>query len=699
MLRIISWIKSLSLKKKILLVLTLAVIIIGAFFVLKKKPAAEYTTAKAALGTLKQTVSETGTVEAPEDLNLSFLASGRLNKILVKEGERVFGGQALAELDYGALSIKKKEAQASLDSANASLDKLISGSTGSEIRVARANVNQAKASYNAAVVDLEKTKNTTAENNRQAQKKVSDLTSSAPTDVTTYEQSVIQAKTVLDNTRSSYETALKNYRADALSAVEDSIFDGQTALDKIDAILQDTDKMANFSVKDASFIAKTKDGYTDAGVKKNTANTDLSAGKSSNRDADIKTASNSAITFLNAVLKALDYCFKGLEKSLATSDYSQATLDADKTLISTQISTITASISSLQTAGQNLNTGILNYDTKVREAEEDLAQAQASLDNAALGAQNSLDSTKLTGEQSLAAAESKVETALKAYDSAQASLDKVLAGSNNFDIRAAQAGFAQAEANLESINRQIEDSVIIAPVSGTVTKIAYQIGETVQAASTAISMIGDNDFNIKIDISEIDVSKISAGNECEITFDSFGAEKKFEGIVYFIDTAPTIIQDVVYYKVKVKLKGTDVMDELTATSTAGAVAIGATSTAPLLEGSSEAGEDLENPAETAENASAAKAEAEMTEEYSRIKPGMTANVDIFAAKKDGVLIMPLRAVVDKNGSGKYVRVMDGKTPKEVPVEIGLKGDEGMVEVISGVKEGDEVVTFVKENAK
>lgn len=665
-------------KKKKFLIL-IPIIAIGAYFLLfKKEDGSVYTLAKVERGSIKQTVSETGTVEASDDLNLSFLISGRLAKVHVREGERAQKDQVLAELDYGALSIKEKEAQSQVMAANANLDKLIVGATGAEIKVARANVSQAKAAYDASVRDLEKTKNTVEETSRQAQKKMDDLLNSTEKDITTYEQAVTQANTALANAKTTYQTALETAKTNALADAEDSILDGQIALDKIKTILDDADAMVLFSQKDISYVQKTKDGHSSAITKKIIAENSYSQAKVSRTDIAVKSALIGALNFLNATLSALNYSFQGLEKSITSFDFSQAELDAYKTAISAQITLITASIAATQSATQGLDTAILNYDAKVRDAEESLIQAKASLDSAKLTAQNSLESARLSGDQQAAAAESKAETSLKALDAAEAGLDKVLVGSNNFDVRSAQAALSQAEANLASVKRQIEDSIIKAPVSGIVAKINFDIGETVQAASPAITIIGDNIFNIKIDISEIDVPKINLGNEAEITFDAFGPEKKYKGEVYFVDTAPTIIQDVVYYEVKVRLDGgMDVTADATGISTddsllnnnADNVAVG-TSTEPVA-----------NP------------------QFSGIKPGMTANVDIFAVKKDDVLIMPLRAVVDKNGSGKFVRIMSGGAPKEAPIEIGLKGDEGMVEVVSGVKEGDEVVTFIKENKK
>ncbi|MDD5071910.1 MAG: efflux transporter periplasmic adaptor subunit, partial [Patescibacteria group bacterium] len=72
-----------------------------------------------------------------------------------------------------------------------------------------------------------------------------------------------------------------------------------------------------------------------------------------------------------------------------------------------------------------------------------------------------------------------------------------------------------------------------------------------------------------------------------------------------------------------------------------------------------------------------------------------ANVIITTASRENVLIMPSRAVIEKNNGERYVRILVGKTVVEEPVKIGLRGDGGMVEVLSGVKEGDQVITFIK----
>jgi multidrug efflux pump subunit AcrA (membrane-fusion protein) len=54
-------------------------------------------------------------------------------------------------------------------------------------------------------------------------------------------------------------------------------------------------------------------------------------------------------------------------------------------------------------------------------------------------------------------------------------------------------------------------------------------------------------------------------------------------------------------------------------------------------------------------------------------------------------------VINKN-SKQYVRVIDDskkKTYHEVQVQTDLQADGGLVEIISGISEGQEIVTYIK----
>ena len=79
-----------------------------------------------------------------------------------------------------------------------------------------------------------------------------------------------------------------------------------------------------------------------------------------------------------------------------------------------------------------------------------------------------------------------------------------------------------------------------------------------------------------------------------------------------------------------------------------------------------------------------------------VKPGMTANVTVMTRESKGVLVIPIRAVRTKEGTDrKIVRVLEGATPREATVELGLRGDEGRVEVTKGLNEGQTVILSEK----
>jgi multidrug efflux pump subunit AcrA (membrane-fusion protein) len=76
---------------------------------------------------------------------------------------------------------------------------------------------------------------------------------------------------------------------------------------------------------------------------------------------------------------------------------------------------------------------------------------------------------------------------------------------------------------------------------------------------------------------------------------------------------------------------------------------------------------------------------------------MTANMTILAAEKDNVLAVPSTAVISNNDKN-FVRVVDD--PKnlkyhEVGVQTGLQADGGLVEILSGLNEGQEIIVYIK----
>ncbi len=235
-----------------------------------------------------------------------------------------------------------------------------------------------------------------------------------------------------------------------------------------------------------------------------------------------------------------------------------------------------------------------------------------------------------------ASAEDDVAKAEAALKVAESQLALKISPPQLFQINVQKAKITQAEAALSLALANLGDAIIRAPIAGTITKKNFEAGEQTSLSEPVLEMIGKSNLEIEVDIPESDIAKLKTEQKAEITLDAFSEEERFGGTVTFVDPAETVIQEIVYYKVNVQFD----------------------------------------------------------EQYEGIKPGMTANVTIFTDSRENVVYIPLRAVKSDNGDD-YVEILENGAPVKRVVELGLRGDSG-VEALSGLKEGEEVITFVKE---
>ena len=101
-------------------------------------------TAPVRRGTLVATVSATGAVSPLREAQMAFSASGPLTRLEVKQGDAVQAGQLLAQLDTRALEFQLAQSEASLQAAQAQLDKL-KNPAAADVTSAQAGVTSAQA--------------------------------------------------------------------------------------------------------------------------------------------------------------------------------------------------------------------------------------------------------------------------------------------------------------------------------------------------------------------------------------------------------------------------------------------------------------------------------------------------------------------------------------------------------------------------
>ena len=253
--------------------------------------------------------------------------------------------------------------------------------------------------------------------------------------------------------------------------------------------------------------------------------------------------------------------------------------------------------------------------------------------------QTTIDKYKLavsSARSDISLAYSNLNVVESAYNSAKSNYDLKIAGNTEDTINAQVAMVEQAKANIDSAQAKLNKSIIYSPINGVITKVIAENGQTIQSGVVAISVISYGQYDVESFIPEADIAKIKVGNVATTTLDAYGSDTFFETQVIKIDPGETVIENVPTYKITLKFASSS---------------------------------------------------------DSRIKSGMTANLDILTNQKSNVIAVPSRSVYSLNNQ-KYVKLIDPKDLKniiEVKVETGIRGVDGYVEIISGLKEGDKIV--------
>lgn len=255
----------------------------------------------------------------------------------------------------------------------------------------------------------------------------------------------------------------------------------------------------------------------------------------------------------------------------------------------------------------------------------------SSTDKASIDTQRGYINTALTNITSYQQTINSYKIALQKAEN-QLAFKKAPARPEDIDLYRAQV--LQAQTKIDLLEQQISDNSLRSPINGKITKISNDPGEVVSANSSVISLLSTNPFQIKTDIYEQDIVNVKIDNSVKINLIAFPKDT-FLGKVVLIDPAEKIVDNVVYYEVTI---------------------------------------DFPNQVEGT-------------------KSGMTADIVIETNKKDNVLMIPKNAV-DKIDGKELAQIIKAGKIESREVITGLEGNY-YYEVVSGLSEGDEIVTGKK----
>lgn len=237
-----------------------------------------------------------------------------------------------------------------------------------------------------------------------------------------------------------------------------------------------------------------------------------------------------------------------------------------------------------------------------------------------------------TARTNVNAAAAAITTSSATLESARRTLALKKAGTTPQDIQAQAAVIKAAEADVAAAQAQLNKTYITAPFAGTVTTVDAKVGKIVSPNTPEISMISTGAFQVESFVPEVNIALLAVGDSAAVTLDAYGEEELFAAKVVSIDPAETVRDGVSTYRALLQFNTQD----------------------------------------------------------SRIKSGMTANVQITTEEKQNVLAVPQGIVKTRDGK-KFVTVLVGKERTERQVMLGSVSSLGEVEILSGLQAGDVVV--------
>lgn len=335
-------------------------------------------------------------------------------------------------------------------------------------------------------------------------------------------------------------------------------------------------------------------------------------------------------------------------------------------ILATQRDQAAAGVNQQQAQVQNATASLESFKARAEQAERQYKRQKQLFDDKVI--------SRLEYEQ----AENAWLTAKADYAAAQQT------------INSGKASVQSAQANLQVANKNLGRTTVVAPMNGIVSLLNVKKGERVvgsnMMAGTEMMRIADmRVIEVRVDVGENDIPKVKIGDTALVEVDAY-TKRKFKGVVTQIaatnrganGTTTTSSTDVTNYEVRIRLDPSSY-------------------------------QDLVDP----------------KGKSFPFRPGMSASADIQTRTRTNVLAVPINAVTtrDKSDTAKavagkkkdaapagdagggsdeskgssddldevvFVLQADG-TVKRVKVRTDIQ-DMNYIEVLSGVKAGDQVIT-------
>ncbi len=239
-----------------------------------------------------------------------------------------------------------------------------------------------------------------------------------------------------------------------------------------------------------------------------------------------------------------------------------------------------------------------------------------------------------TAIAALNTAREKLASAQDAFDIETESLALSEAGATPEDILKQKAVVRAQEAKVTSLKSTLADLSVVAPYTGVLIKKDIEVGEIASANTPLFAIDSDNNFKMEAHISELDVVFLQKNMHADITLDAFETTEHWSATITRVDPAESEKNNESGYGIELVFDDSD----------------------------------------------------------PRLKAGMTANAHVSVILKEDVIAVPA-GYIHYEGNDAYVSVLVQGEVQQRAVVLGTRNTRGIVEITSGVSEGETIVPY------
>lgn len=704
-------------------------------------------------GDLAVTLAYSGELKSVDSVEVLPVATGRVEDLMVDEGALVSAGQPLARLETDALAAQVKQALAGVASAQARLDGVLQGARPQEIAAAQASLEAARqryqnmingsrpeelsaagaqlASARAKLADLEAgskaadiaaaqaAADTAAANLARDEAKLRILVNPTQLDLDNAQSALDSADTAIRSAEAKL-TQLRNPTQldidSAVSAVDsaDATLRGaQAKLDDLKAMPKPADKAAaqatvakaesDLRVVEQAYakliaplnnekLKKLLDAYQRLNVARERVADANRRGASADEIARLEVEVRQALELLQKAeedtgtfvigVRAEDVVAMRAQLDSASSALQSAQEKLAQTLQGATAADLQQAQASLDKARSDRDAARIKLDRLKNPTDADIQAAQAAVDKAQAdreAAALKLERLKSPTDADVQTARASVDGSRATLDSTTAKLNQVKAGATQADIEAARASIAQTESAMAKLQKPFTDA-----------ELAVQAA-LVQQSQSQTEQVVKKFTKPDIDAAAAGVAQAEAAVElAQINLNRATITAPFDAVVVKKNVSKGAIVGAQTSLLSLVSQDTQVVfnvEEGSIGRLREGQRVGFTVAAfgeRRFDGS------IVSIAPTADAASRTFRVRANISNGVGVRAGMFANVLVTVQERKQVATVPTDALVPQ-GQDNFVLVVNGDKAERRKVQVGLR-NETAVEILEGVKEGEQVVT-------